>query len=211
MLFYCQITTSLWPQPQQIHVENTYFSIQPKNFRFLLGETGDCDILNRAIQRYEQLTFLDDCSFLKNDDSTSFDELPNQTDLSGDRNYMGEIDNITVFLRTGGCEQWPSLNMDEMYTLRIDSPDYPKRAVLFANKVWGLIRGLETFSQLVNKVDGRFVVNTTFILDYPRFSHRGLLLDTSRHFIPKHILLENLDAMAYNKMNVCTHFTSTVQ
>lgn len=45
-------------------------------------------------------------------------------------------------------------------------------------------------------------INLTSITDFPRFGHRGLLVDTSRHYIPVNALLENLDAMAYNKMNV---------
>jgi hexosaminidase len=38
--------------------------------------------------------------------------------------------------------------------------------------------------------------------DKPAFKHRGVMIDTSRHFIPVEILLKNLDAMMYNKMNV---------
>lgn len=55
-----------------------------------------------------------------------------------------------------------------------------------ASKVWGLIRGLETFSQLIyyyNNTD-KLAINITTIKDQPRFAHRGVLLDTSRHFMP---------------------------
>lgn len=48
----------------------------------------------------------------------------------------------------------------------------------------------------------QLIVNTTTIFDFPRFTHRGILLDTARHFIPVSHIIWNLDAMEINKMNV---------
>uniref|UniRef100_A0A6Q2XBP1 Beta-hexosaminidase n=1 Tax=Esox lucius TaxID=8010 RepID=A0A6Q2XBP1_ESOLU len=45
-------------------------------------------------------------------------------------------------------------------------------------------------------------INRTEISDFPRFAHRGVLLDTSRHFLPIKVILANLEAMAWNKFNV---------
>lgn len=39
-------------------------------------------------------------------------------------------------------------------------------------------------------------------MDYPKFRHRGYLLDTSRHYFPLQIILDTLDAMSYSKLNV---------
>ncbi|CAF1621145.1 unnamed protein product [Rotaria magnacalcarata] len=36
----------------------------------------------------------------------------------------------------------------------------------------------------------------------PRFQHRGVLLGSSRHFLPVPLIKKNLDVMAYNKLNV---------
>lgn len=40
------------------------------------------------------------------------------------------------------------------------------------------------------------------IEDEPEFSYRGILLDTSRHYLKKDDILRVLDAMMYNKLNV---------
>uniref|UniRef100_A0AAQ6I885 Beta-hexosaminidase n=1 Tax=Anabas testudineus TaxID=64144 RepID=A0AAQ6I885_ANATE len=49
---------------------------------------------------------------------------------------------------------------------------------------------------------GAYFVNKTKIEDFPRFQFRGILLDTSRHYLPVKTILKSLDAMAYNKFNV---------
>uniref|UniRef100_A0A8C2AY99 Beta-hexosaminidase n=1 Tax=Cyprinus carpio TaxID=7962 RepID=A0A8C2AY99_CYPCA len=76
-----------------------------------------------------------------------------------------------------------SLCVDE---LSIDEPS----AVLKAANVWGALRGLETFSQLVYEdYYGVNNINKTDISDFPRFAHRGILLDSSRHFLPLKVIL----------------------
>ena len=66
---------------------------------------------------------------------------------------------------------------------------------------------MESFSQLVystmefgNAV--QTIINGTQIMDAPRFTHRGILLDTSRHYIAKSVIRDNLDLMEMNKYNV---------
>ena len=51
-------------------------------------------------------------------------------------------------------------------------------------------------------VGSGFYINSTTIEDFPRFAHRGLMLDTSRHFLSVDIIKQNLDLMAQNKYNV---------
>ena len=92
------------------------------------------------------------------------------------------------------------LNMNELYFLVIDDSGH---AEIISESVWGILRGLETFSQLLENVGkDQFQVHSVKILDSPRFSHRGMMIDSSRHFLPLHSIFETLDAMELNKFNV---------
>jgi hexosaminidase len=75
------------------------------------------------------------------------------------------------------------------------------QASITAPNVFGAIRGLETLSQLVRYENGAYTIKQAQITDKPRFSWRGLLLDSSRHWLPVQTILETLDAMSYSKMN----------
>jgi hexosaminidase len=45
-------------------------------------------------------------------------------------------------------------------------------------------------------------VNKSFTADFPRYSWRGVLVDTSRHFLPMSTIKETIDLMEQNKLNV---------
>ncbi|KGL83884.1 Beta-hexosaminidase subunit alpha, partial [Tinamus guttatus] len=115
---------------------------------------------------------------------------------------------LLVSVATPGCDGFPSLDSKESYELSI-SVD---ALLLSADAVWGALRGPCCCPE-----DGRvtwsppdfflmlcvqYYVNETEIVDFPRFPHRGLLLDTSRHYLPLKAILQTLDVMAYNKFNV---------
>ncbi|CAH8430922.1 unnamed protein product [Dicrocoelium dendriticum] len=118
---------------------------------------------------------------------------------SMDASRSTALETVLIAVRTPGSD-WPSIDMDESYALLVDRHGI----LLVANQTWGAIRGLESLSQLMWRTsDGSQVyINQTLIHDRPRFAHRGLLIDTSRHYISKSIMLLNLEAMAYNKLNV---------
>jgi hexosaminidase len=93
---------------------------------------------------------------------------------------------------------YPTLGEDESYTLDIASD----RAVLRANEGVGALRGLETFVQAIVPGPNGFEVPAMRIEDRPRFPWRGLMIDSSRHWMPVDLIERNLDAMAAVKLNV---------
>jgi len=116
---------------------------------------------------------------------------------------------ITVWKQTGNPAQLrvitsgPSkpvqqVGEDESYHLEVSSAG----AVLRAANPLGVMHGLQTLLQLVALTPQGFVIPAVTIDDAPRFPWRGLLIDTSRHFMPVDTIERNLDGMEAVKMNV---------
>lgn len=80
-----------------------------------------------------------------------------------------------------------------------------KQWVLTADYYPGFLRGLETFSQLFEKDSNDNYVVTDLpisVEDVPSFKWRGLMIDTSRHYLPLATILRAIDSMLYSKLNV---------
>ncbi|XP_078541154.1 beta-hexosaminidase subunit alpha [Lissotriton helveticus] len=175
---------AVWPWPQTLISSPQILPLLPDRFRFLHGEASavgpECMVLEQAFKRYYPLLF--------------------QGTLAENPAFLVDpVTALVVSVTTPGCEDFPALDSKENYTLSISKDAW----LLNAHTVWGGLRGLETFSQLVWRAeDGAYYVNKTEVTDFPRFPHRGLLLDTSRHYLPLKVILKTLEVMAYNKLNV---------
>ena len=113
------------------------------------------------------------------------------------------LTNDSVLLTTQGADA--SLG-DEGYTLDVATNGITIRAPHPA----GLFYGVQSLLQLMPPDVYRSVptsgvtwsVPAIHISDHPRFRWRGLMLDVSRHFEPKSVVLSVLDQMAVHKLNV---------
>ncbi len=90
------------------------------------------------------------------------------------------------------------LGEEESYRLEITSSG----AKLNAPTTLGVMRGLQTFLQLVETTPAGFAAPAVNIDDKPRFPWRGLMIDAGRHFMPLDVIKRNLDGMAAVKLNV---------
>ena len=104
-------------------------------------------------------------------------------------------------------ESYPQLNTSrahEAYVLTIPADGSP--ATLTADTIWGAMWGMESFSQMVRfnfTAEAYSIANAPWQLhDSPRFPHRGLMIDVSRHFQPLASIRSIIDSLAYAKMNV---------
>lgn len=98
----------------------------------------------------------------------------------------------------GPGEEIQSVGEDESYFLEVKS----SRAYLKAATPVGVLRGMETFLQLVSLDDEGFYIPSVKIQDKPRFPWRGLLIDVCRHWMPVEVIKRSLDGMAAVKLDV---------
>ena len=102
----------------------------------------------------------------------------------GDRRFLKEVDalNLADFAR------------EEAYKLVVSG----KGIDIYALAATGVFRARTSLKMML---DSDSTLTTCSVLDYPRFRHRGLMLDISRNFRDKDFILKQLDAMAMVKMS----------
>jgi hexosaminidase len=99
----------------------------------------------------------------------------------------------------------------ESYTLDVAAAG----ASIKAQTIGGALRGLESFSQLTmfNFTSSTYnIVGAPWaIQDTPRFQHRGLMIDTARHFETLSAIRGMIDSLTYAKLNVLHWHMSDTQ
>lgn len=126
-------------------------------------------------------------------------QLRRQTGMPPIDMRVTDSSNATLVIQAaGGTKDVQALGEDESYRLDISNSG----AQLNAPTTLGVMRGLQTFLQLVQTAGAGFAVPVVSIEDSPRFPWRGLMIDVGRHFIPLDVLKRNLDGMAAVKLNV---------
>jgi hexosaminidase len=175
------VDPTVWPEPASIVFTNTSSirAISP-NVAWVT-EGGAIDTLDQLYARYLKLMF------------------PHP---GNDADAEGPVTTIHVSV-DDRSEAYPQLETDESYTLTI-SAVLATRIDITAPNVYGVIRAVESLSQLIvfDFDDGIYRTPTLTIQDKPRYQHRGMLLDTARHYMPVAYIQHTIDALSYSKYNV---------
>ncbi len=102
----------------------------------------------------------------------------------GDKRFLKEINALKL----------ADFARDEAYKLVVNR----KEIDIYALSETGVFRARTSLKMML---DTDSTLTVCGILDYPRFRHRGLMLDISRNFRDKSFILKQLDAMAAVKMS----------
>lgn len=175
---FAQTELNLMPVPAQIQRGDGQMTV---NVAFSVAVTGHPSaLMDRAVQRF-------------------LERVRQRTGMTALDMRQSKLPPATLEVRVEQSgKDMPELGNDESYELEIK----PTSAVLSAATAWGAMHGLQTFVQLIESTPSGFAVPVVSIHDQPRFPWRGLMIDSSRHFMPLPVIERNLDAMEAVKLNV---------
>ncbi|KNA20214.1 hypothetical protein SOVF_054390 isoform B [Spinacia oleracea] len=182
--------TYIWPLPANSTSGDETLTVDPD---LSLSFSGYSPIISSSFLRYKRLIF------------THAKKVP-----AGFLSFRGPVFDISVLqINVHFPNEELQLGVDESYNLRIsrrDDNSIVGFATIEANTVYGALRALETFSQLCTFDYGSKTVKVFkapwYIQDEPRFAYRGLLIDTSRHYLPVDVIKHIIESMSYAKLNV---------
>lgn len=213
----------MWPLPLSQVTTDIRLTFNPQSFKFtpvLSSALADCKPLEFAFKKYnnqflfktiEGITPIPDPNFqlISEVIVTVTGGNSGENECS---NYPRLSDNPSVYENCMFCHSFYRTKNSKKKFVFLDNISIVREGVanIRAGTVWGALRGIETFSQLIWSNDGyniedgplHFYINVTSINDYPRFSHRGLMIDSARHYQHENIFYEIMDGMMYNKLNV---------
>jgi hexosaminidase len=183
---------AIWPMPRAYTNGDANVTITPSsNFLTVEADTNATPFLTAAAARYLPLIF-------------PHSSLTSSSSSSSSANVSTSSITTLQISVTSSASDFPQLETDETYTLSI--PATGGAATLHAKTVYGALRGLETFSQLVTfdfDTESYEVMYAPWsINDSPRFPHRGLMIDTARHFETLDAIRKIIDSLPYAKLNV---------
>lgn len=162
--------TNIWPQPKEFSSGSTELTVEPSHdfFQFVdnRGHESEAEVpatLQSAFSRYVALCFPDfargsfdvsalvsaDGSVSRVEDIVQGDPYSSQLLSSRKIRKEEKRSNRLTSLRVSVKdldESHPQLDMNEAYDLIVDEEG---GASLLAESIWGAMRGLETFSQLI--------------------------------------------------------------
>jgi hexosaminidase len=159
------------------------------------------EVLQPAIQRFQKSL-------------TRYPDFADDYPVNPTHATLHTLTGVKIHIKSSNTRLYHGVSED--YDLTI--PDDDSTIVLKATTVFGAMHGLETLGQLLEfgwlsslpsslftaSPSATFCIHDIplYISDAPSFPYRGLMIDTARHYLPLNLILDNLNAMAMNKLNV---------
>uniref|UniRef100_A0AA85JER9 beta-N-acetylhexosaminidase n=1 Tax=Trichobilharzia regenti TaxID=157069 RepID=A0AA85JER9_TRIRE len=183
LIFLTSMSSALIPKPYEYNQTTKLCNIVEA--LDITNEYYSCFILKEALKRFDERLAKSNTPLPSNDPADCV------------------INSLTIQIEQS-CDEtenklWPSDMMDESYSLNIADGVIG----IYSQEIWGTLHALETILQLVYRSESDSkVMYEGAISDVPVFTHRGIMIDTARHYLSISEIEKMIDAMSMVKMNV---------
>lgn len=170
-------TLSMWPLPNTVKVTPVVAADRLSlgaGFKFDLKNAKTDSVIGKAAARYTEL-------------------------LKVSSSATGSLKSCTL---TATSTTVPEIiGANEEYSISVTADG---QCNISADNTWGILRGLETFAQILVRNDNAvsLLYTPVDITDSNRFAHRGMMIDTARHYISLPEIKRVIDTLPMNKFNV---------
>ena len=186
-------SSPFWPQPQAYSIGSASLDLS-NSFRFSQSQSNKSALLDRALNRYQAIY----SGYLEKSKKKDHNAKNNQI-----KSCSIQVDTILSDPKTE--KDSLALGVDESYTIDISTSG---ECNITAATVWGALHALETFTQLLERNtqarEGQITMNyaPVSVQNSARFTHRGILIDSARHFLPTQTIKRMIDTLPMSHFNV---------
>lgn len=182
-----QASSPFWPQPHSFSIGSGKLSLS-NSFSFVGADSSP--LLQRAADRYIKLI------------ASTNPSAPEGGIISSCSLSVANVITCPIKERAS-----LDLGVDESYTIDINAYG---ECTMTAATVWGAMHAFEAFTQVLSRdmkngsPTGEVSMNyaPVSVQDTARFSHRGILIDSARHFLPVATLKGVIDTFPMSNFNV---------
>ena len=172
---------AIWPKPAVEERGSSIVYLDPSSFEIYTN--SESKILQAAVDRYKNKLLFPFNNYNVPEHEPVLESILITVKSSVERLQLGFNESYSMYLQ-----------QEHSYEVFVNSPN-----------IWGAMRALETFSQFIeyDVYTQQYSINQVpfNVEDEPRFPWRGLMIDTSRHYLEPLAILRTLDAMSYSKFN----------
>jgi len=222
----CRLTCGefsvLWPKPKSAVLGKKVARFVPSTVTFNLppAEQPVATLLGKGIEVFtNHLIKLHPRYHDEDDERSSSEEIllaTTQKFFFRSATHRSHLSHVEITLNVTGRQSPTYLTMntsDEAYRLTVRNQGGSIVVNIEGSSYFGVRNGLETLSQLIaydDEDNSLMIVDDVVISDEPAFPYRGLILDTSRNYIPIQDIKKTIMAMAASKLNTFHwHITDT--
>ena len=207
-LLTCDPFANLWPIPnseKKPNITKSLFNILPNSITFGKHLKQPSDQVNKMLSELFEI-------FMAN----LYHSHPEYRGDAKSFPHNGAEDTaaLTILVNLETDVTVITHDTDESYSLDSQAISQDSLfATINAHNYFGARHGMETLGQLIayNSHTNMLQIPKGFkIEDRPAYSHRGVMIDTSRNYFDVHFLKRLIDGLSYSKMNILHwHITDT--